>query len=130
MAVDAGVYGGGPLYSGGTSLIDELRASGMTSIVAWSVHVNENGDLYLNDTLIVSDGKYVGDPDWPETFAGLKGQPTSVERVLFSVGAGGVEDFHHIQALIASQGTGPDSILYRNFSELRSIIPIIDGIDF
>lgn len=131
MAVDAGIYGGGPLYSEGAPLIDDLRSSGMTTIVAWSVHVaSGSGDLIFNDPVIVSNGSYVGEASWPEQLALLKQSPTSVQRLLFSVGAGGVDDFHHIQQLIQQQGVGPKSILYRNFAALKAAIPGIDGIDF
>ena len=129
-SIDAGIYGGGPLYSGGQPLMDQLRASGMTTIVAWSVHVGSDGDLVFNDPPIVQDGEYVGDADWPAQLASLKKAPTSVTRLLFSVGAGGVEDFTHIQELIQEHGTGPDSILHRNFAALKEAIPEIDGIDF
>jgi hypothetical protein len=128
--IDAGIYGGGPLYSGGSKVIDALRASGMTTIVAWSVHVEPNGDLIFNEKPIISDGKYIGEEGWPELMASLKQAPTSVTRLLFSVGAGGVDDFHHVKQLIQEHGTGPESILYRNFEALKSTIPAIDGIDF
>jgi hypothetical protein len=131
MAADmVGIYGGGPLYSGGQPVIDDLRASGFTTIIAWSVHVSSTGDLAFNDTLVVSDGEYVGSSQWPGLLAGLKTAPTSVNRLLFSVGAGGVDDFTHIQQLIQSQGTGPDSILYRNFDALQETFPTADAIDF
>jgi len=129
-AIDAGIYGGGPLYEQGSSLLDDLRTSGMTTIVAWSVHVNTAGDLIFNDQAIVHDGAYIGDASWPSWLATLKESPTSVQRLLFSVGAGGVDDFHHIQQLIQEQGVGPDSVLYENFAALKSKIPAIDGIDF
>jgi hypothetical protein len=128
--ITTGIYGGGPLYSGGQSVIDDLRASGLTMVVAWSLHVSANGDFVLNDAQIVSDAKYVGAAGWPDQMVSLKQSPTSVDRLLFSVGAGGVDDFHHVQQLIQSQGTGPDSILYRNFATLKETIPTIDGIDF
>jgi len=124
------IYGGGPFYSGGSSVIDDLKSSGFTTVVAWSVHVNTNGDLIYNDPTIVSNGSYVGSSDWPGQLASLKQAPTSVNRLLFSVGAGGVQDFTHIQQLIQQQGTGPNSILYKNFQALKNAIPTIDGIDF
>jgi len=129
-AIDAGIYGGGPLYSQGDALIDELRSSGMTTIVAWALHVHENGDLVFNDVAIVSGGAYVGAAGWPAELARLKESPTSVERLLFSVGGWGVDDFPNIQRLIHEQGTGPTSVLYRNFAALKTTIPTIDAIDF
>ena len=82
--IDAGIYGGGPLYpGGGDGVIADLKASGMTTVVAWAVHVHPNGDLVFNDPLIVSDGAYVGDAGWPADLESLKQSPTSVTRLLF-----------------------------------------------
>src|SRR3954447_22412735 len=54
----SGVYGGGPFYQGGQAVMDDLRNSGFTTVMLWSIHVHSNGDLYYNDTLIVSGGTY------------------------------------------------------------------------
>jgi hypothetical protein len=63
----------------------------MTTVIAWSVHVSNDGDLVFNDpTIVASDNQ----------MSSLK------------------------------QGTGPDSILYRNFAALKSVIPGIDAVDF
>lgn len=127
--ITTAIYGGGPFYSGGTPVIDDLKGSGFTTVVAWALHVSPTGDLIFNDPTIVSGGQYVGESDWPELLANLKRGETSVNRLLFSIGGWGVGDFPNIQALIQSQGTGPDSILYRNFQALKEAIPTIDGID-
>ena len=128
--ITTGIYCGGPLYTGGVDQINGLRASGFSTIIAWSVHVTAAGDLVFNDTPLVSSGRYVGDSAWPGLLGQLKQSPTSVTRLLFSVGAGGVDDFTHIQALIKTAGTGPDSPLYKSFAALAAAIPVIDGIDF
>ena len=95
-----------------------LKASGFTTVMLWTIHVNENGDLVYNDDLVVADGAYVGKPSWPSQLASLKEGSTGVKRVEISVGSASVNDFHHIQLLISAQGTGKESILYRNFSAL------------
>jgi hypothetical protein len=112
------IYGGGPLYDGGQPVMDILRSSGFTTVIFWSVHVDVNGDLVLNNDLIASNGVYVGNTDWPGYVQSLKQQPTSVNRIELSVGSGGTSDWQHIQTLIQNGGTGPDSILYRNFQAL------------
>lgn len=114
------IYGGGPFYSGGQAVMDDLRASGFQTVVLWSIHVEANtGNLILNDKLVASGGNYVGDPGWPARLATLRQQPTSVTRIEVSIGSGGTTDFDSIRDLIAAQGTGPDSILYRNFQALK-----------
>lgn len=135
----AGIYGGGPLYSDGEPLIDELRASGFTDVIAWALHVNlsdedpsQNGDLVFNDKLLVHDRQYVGDPAFPGMLARLKESPTSVDRLLLSVGGAPpwVKDFATIQTLIGEGAQKPGGILYDNFQVLRAEFPMIDAIDF
>lgn len=119
-AHQAVIYGGGPFYSGGTPVMNSLRNSGFTTVVLWTIHVHSNGDLYFNNTLIVSNGAYVGSAAWPGQLATLLQAPTSVNRIEVSVGSAGVNDWGTIDQLIASQGTGTGSILYKNFSALRA----------
>jgi Ricin-type beta-trefoil lectin domain len=115
----SGVYGGGPFYQGGQAVMDDLRNSGFTTVMLWSIHVHSNGDLFYNDTLIVSGGKYVGDSGWPARLRTLKQAPTSVNRIEVSVGSWGAGDWASIRDLSNSQGTGSGSILYRNFQALQ-----------
>ena len=128
-AITASIYGASPLYSGGLTAIDDLKASGFTTVVACAVHVSTAGDLIYNDPTVVSGGTYVGPAAWPGQLTGLKKGTTSVNRLLFSIGGRGTSDFANIQSLIQSQGTGPNSILYKNFQALKAAIPTIDGID-
>lgn len=79
-----------------------------------------NGDLWYNDHLIVANGQYVGDPGWPGRLRTLRQAPTSVSRIEVSVGAAGPDDWGVIDGLIRAQGTGPGSILYRNFQALKT----------
>ena len=115
------VFGGGPFYSGGTAVMNTLRASGFTTVILWSIHVDSTtGNLILNDQLVVSNGAYVGNAAWPGQLATLKTVPTSVNRIEVSIGAWGVNDFQSIQTLMNSQGTNATSILYRNFLALKN----------
>lgn len=141
--ITTAIYGGGPFYPiapdrSSTDLpatIALLKASGFTTVVEWGLQLNSDktgshvGDLQLNFP-IVSDGVYIGDPDWPDMLAGLKTGTTSVDRLIFSVLGYEGGTFPTIQWLIETQGTTPDSILYRNFAALKQAIPAIDGIDF
>lgn len=120
VAHQAAIYGGGPFYNGGTAVMNNLRSSGFTTVVLWTIHVHSNGDLYFNNSLVVHDGVYVGHSAWPGQLATLLQPPTSVNRIEVSVGSAGVDDWGTIDQLISSQGTGTSSILYRNFSALRA----------
>src|SRR4051794_41281985 len=72
----SGVYGGGPFYDGGQTVMDDLRSSGFTTVVLWTIHVNSSsGDLAFNDHVVVSNGQYVGDPGWGGRLRSLKQAP-------------------------------------------------------
>jgi hypothetical protein len=121
------IYAGGPLYSGGQAVTDELGRSGFATVVAWTVHVDGDGGLSFNERPLVAGGRYLGDPGWPDRLASLKaGQ---VSRLLFSVGSAGSADFHHLQALLQDGGAGADGVLRRNFQALLRAIPTLDGFD-
>jgi hypothetical protein len=115
------VFGGGPFYEDGQTVIDTLRSSGFTTVIIWTIHVRaDSGDLWFNDHLVAAGGKYVGDPDWPARLKRLKQQPTSVNRIELGLGSAGPDDWGVVDALIKAQGTGPTSILYRNFAALKA----------
>ncbi|WNG44824.1 PKD domain-containing protein [Archangium minus] len=127
---DSAVYGGGPFYSGGTAVMDDLRNSGFTTVILWSFHIEDNGDLVYNDIPVVKNGAYIGDPAWPTRLATLKTAPTSVNRIEVSIGAWSVPDFERMARLVNGTaagcgstlvcGTGSNSILYRNFQALKA----------
>jgi hypothetical protein len=141
-AIVAAIYGGGPFYPKDPhgnptplpAVIADLKASGFTTVVEWGLQLSAAtsgptvGDLQLNE-VIVSNGEYVGDPSWPASLASLMEGETSVNRLLFSVLGYNGGTFPTIQRLIREQGTGPTSILYRNFAALKAAIPTIEGID-
>ena len=127
-----GIFGGGPLYKHVTANIDEIENSGFTEVIVWSVEVSSTGDLNLNGEFpLTSNGTYVGNqtyPNFPSDLATMK--QGSVKRVTLSIGSSNVCDWQNVEALVNSQGTGPDSILYKDFQALKTAIPSLDAIDF
>lgn len=127
-----GIFGGGPLYINAANNIAELKNSGFTEVIVWSVEVKSNGDLNFNGEFpLVSNGVYVGDqthPDFAANMASLK--QGTVQRITFSIGSSNFGDWQDVTALVNSQGTGPDSILYKDFAALKAAIPSLDAIDF
>ena len=127
-----GIFGGGPLYINATNNIAEIENSGFTEAIVWSVEVKTNGDLNLNGEFpLTSNGVYIGDqthPDFAANMATLK--QGTVKRVTFSIGSSNFGDWQDIKALVNSQGTGMDSILYKDFAALKAAIPALDAIDF
>lgn len=112
------IFGGGPFYENGQSVMDDLKASGFNTVIIWSIHVSSNGDLNINNNAICTNGTYVGNAAWKTQWASLKQAPTSVNRIEVSIGAAGCADFENIKALINSQGTGSNTNLYKNFKAL------------
>jgi len=127
-----GIFGGGPFYKNAANNITEIENSGFTEAIVWSVEVKSNGDLNFNGEFpLTSGGVYIGDqthPDFAGNMALLK--QGTVKRVTFSIGSSNFGDWQDIKALVDSQGTGPDSILYQDFQALKTAIPSLDALDF
>jgi hypothetical protein len=126
-----GIFGGGPFYKN-ASAITEIENSGFTEAIVWSVEVSSTGDLNFNGEFpLTSGGVYIGDqtyPNFASDMATLK--QGTVKRVTFSIGSSNFGDWQDITALVKSQGTGPNSILYKDFQALKTAIPTLDAIDF
>jgi hypothetical protein len=127
-----GIFGGGPFYKNAANNITEIEHSGFTEAIVWSVEISSTGDLNFNGEFpLTSGGVYVGDqthPDFAANMAALK--QGTVKRVTFSIGSSNFGDWQDITALVNSQGTGPTSILYKDFQALKAAIPALDAIDF
>ena len=127
-----GIFGGGPFYINAANNITEIENSGFTEAIVWSVEVKSNGDLNFNGEFpLTSNGVYTGNQthaDFAANMAQLK--QGTVKRVTFSIGSSNYGDWENIKALVNSQGTGPGSILYKDFQALKTSIPALDAIDF
>jgi hypothetical protein len=126
-----GILGGGPVYKHITKNINELKNSGFNELIVWSVEVGSTGNLNLNGEFpLTSAGAYIGNqtyPDFPADLAKIK--KGTVTRVTLSIGSSNYGDWEDIKALVDSQGTGPNSILYQDFAALKAALPV-DAIDF
>jgi hypothetical protein len=126
-----GILGGGPVYKHIPKNIEELKNSGFNELIVWSVEVNSTGDLNLNGEFpLTSDGDYIGNKTYPHFPADLKKiKQGTVKRITLSIGSSNYGDWEDIKALVDSQGTGPKSILYKDFAALKAALPL-DAIDF
>jgi len=128
-----GIFGGGPFYKGNVQPnILEIENSGFSEAIVWSVEVNSVGDLNFNGEFpLTANGVYIGNqtyPNFPADMAQLK--QGTVKRVTFSIGSSNYGDWEDITNLVNTQGTGPTSILYKDFQALKAAIPALDAIDF
>lgn len=118
------IYGRERLFTLNAADTAAIKSS-YSTVVLFVVDVAPNGDLnYNGNHLLVQDGKYVGDTTWATRLAALRKAPTTVNRIEVCTGGSGAKSFTNIKNLIASQGTGPSSILYRNFQVLQQTLNI------
>ncbi|MCW3058222.1 MAG: (lysyl endopeptidase) subfamily protein [Capsulimonas sp.] len=124
-----GVFVGNEFYAPTVTWQNNARVSGFTTLCLFTMHVQSNGNLDYNGTPIVTNGVYVGDSTWGAKLAACKAAPSSVNRIELTIGGWGDPSFTNIKNLIASQGTGSSSILYRSFQALKNAIGI-DAIQY
>jgi hypothetical protein len=104
------------------------KASGFTTLITFAMHVNADGTLLIGG-VACTNGVYVGPTNWNSLITTLKTPPTTVTRYEVCIGGWTDTSFDNIQSLVASQGTGPASILYKNFQALKNAVPGIDAIN-
>jgi hypothetical protein len=114
----------------GVSTMANLKNSGWNGLICFSLSVNPNGDIVGGGYTIASGGVYGGPANWGANVAAVKAPPSTVYRFEVAIGAWGNGSFGNIKNLVASQGTGSGSILYRNFQALKNAVPGIDAINF
>ena len=124
------IYGGGPFYDGAVRYRDMIRSSGFTTLMLWTIHIQDDGDLVYNNPKLIDNGVYVGKATWPAEVHAFKEGETSIRRIEFAIGAWGSGSFNAVRDLIAAEGTGPDSTLYKNFKLLKDTFPAVDGISY
>lgn len=116
------VFGGGSFYSGGDAVILDLKNSGFTTAILWTIHINEDGSMVFNDKAVIDkDGNYIGDPEWGTRLAKLLEAPTTIDRIELGIGAWGSKSWENIKKLIDEEGTGLDTKLYKAIKKLKEI---------
>lgn len=136
------VYAEGVMYPATASqsvhtTIDRLQQSGFNTPILGLFHIGRDyditpaqitGDIYYNDTLVISQGSYVGSSSWPGLVDSLVGG--SVRRVCASFGGGGVLDFQTLKRIYQGNGNSyAGTNLQANLEVLRHMFPSISVID-
>jgi hypothetical protein len=110
-----------------TAQINGLRASGMNTLVIFTMGVSTNGDFTYNGT-ICSNGVYVGPSNWGTLLNQCRTTPSSVTRIEMCIGGWGDTSWANIKSFIAANGNGSGTVLYRNLLALKNALGI-DAID-
>ena len=132
IIAQSGIYVGGHFRRQRTITVPTLKASGFTYVILFNIQVETNGDLTMDSEKLCSNGVYTFNATQPNYIAdvsSLKSGLTSVRRVESCIGGWTSTSYNNIKALITAQGTGPSSILYKNFMALKLAIPAIDAIN-
>lgn len=105
-----------------------LKTSGFNTLLIFRIGVLENGDLvYYStgdageavDAPVITGGEYVGGSALADKIKSFKTGETLINRVEVSLVSQDAT-FVNIENLIAANGTGPETPLYRNFDALRT----------
>src|SRR5688572_1830868 len=60
------IYGGGPIYKNRSYSINELKNSGFTHVIVWTIHIDASGNFNFNAEFpLISNGAYVGGSSYP-----------------------------------------------------------------
>ena len=137
MTIGIGIYSGGDPYNttgipykGGPTaqLFNLIAAAGYTTVVLWAAHIDDAGDINMNDCPVASGGTFVpAAQPWADQVAALK-QGASVTRVELSIG-GDQTSFLNIKNLINQYGTGTNNPLYNNLSILKTALKL-DAVNY
>lgn len=127
------IYAGGSLYNDSTN-IAEIKRSGFNTIIIWTLHLKENGDINFNfDFDLIEDGTYVGakkHPNFVQDVARLKHGSSSVDRIEFGIGSWEGQQFEVIKQYYEKDGGFPEtSPIYKNFKKLKETFPMVDAIN-
>jgi len=112
-----------------TAKINGYRASGMNTMVIFTMEVQASGDFTYGPYTLCSGGNYVGPSNWASLLNQCKAAPSSVNRIEMCIGQWGSASFANIKNIIAAQGNNTGNILWKNLVALRNALPI-NAIDF
>jgi len=116
------IFGGGYFYSGGNGPIIEIKNSGFTTLILWTIHIGEDGSMVFNDKAVIDQaGNYIGDAQWQHRLAKLLEAPTTIDRIELGIGAWGSKSWENIKKLIDAEGTGSNTKLYKAMKKLKEI---------
>jgi len=128
----SGVYVGGHIRRERPGTIAKLRESGFTYAILFNVDVQTDGTLKTDGETICQNGEYVfqrTQPHYVEDVIALKTQPTSISRLEICIGGWGNQSYVNIKNLVNKYGTGPETMLYKNFKALLETVPGIDAVN-
>ncbi|MCR5270032.1 MAG: hypothetical protein K6D91_03320 [Prevotella sp.] len=132
MAAQSGIYVGGHIRRERPNTVTKLKNSGFTYAILFNVNVETDGTLTTDGETICKDGVYVfanQQPHYVEDVEALITWPTGIQRLEICIGGWGNESYSRIKNLINNEGTGTNTILYKNFKALKEALPWIEAVN-
>ncbi|MDE5942167.1 MAG: hypothetical protein K2H14_08665 [Muribaculaceae bacterium] len=137
------IYACGHIRRERTQAISNLRASGYTTAILFNVNVENDGTLTTDFSwdsqtpaqaggIICQNGEYVFgkyQPNYISDIRLLLTAPTSINRIEICIGGWGNGSYGNIRNLIERDGTGEETMLYRNFKALKEALPEIMAVN-
>lgn len=116
--------------------VNAIKSAGFDTLVLFQVVVKPNATIeyFANNSpddgspsaVLADNGEYVGGQELASLFGSFKNGNTTVNRLEFSFCQGAYSEgtWTNIQGLLASEGTGSDSMLYRNLVALKEALGV------
>ena len=131
QAGQRGIHVGKFYYQPGNYYQGLMRNSNMNNMFLFTGEIDPDGTIIFNVNntrhVICRNGVYVGNSDWSWQLAGCLGG--SMQRIEYCLAQWGSPTFNNIKNRINADGTGSNTILFRNFQALKAKLPI-DGVQF
>src|SRR5437868_495166 len=123
-----GIYVGKFYYQPGPYYEGLMRNSNMNNMFLFTGEIDPDGTIIFNvnntRNVICRNGVYVGNSVWDQQLQGCLGG--SMQRIEYCLAQAGSPTFNNIRNRINADGTGSNTILFRNFQALKGRLPI-DG---
>lgn len=116
------IFGAGTFSFDDEAVIYDIKHSGFTTVIIWTIHIAEDGSMAFNLAPVIDkDGNYIGGAQWGDNIAKLLQAPTTIDRIELGIGAWGATSWGNIKKMIDRDGTGPETKLYKNIKTLVDI---------
>ena len=143
ICAQSAIYACGHMRRNRSQAITNLRNSGYTTAILFNVNVEEDGSLTTDFNwsnqqaaeaggIMCQDGEYVFgkyQPNYIKDITNLLTAPTSISRLEFCIGGWGNGSYGNIKKLVERDGTGEETILYRNFKALHEALPQVVAVN-
>ncbi|MCH5236381.1 MAG: T9SS type A sorting domain-containing protein [Muribaculaceae bacterium] len=143
LYAESAIYACGHMRRHREITIPQLKFSGYTTVILFNLNVAPDGSLTTDFNwntqqpdefggIVCQDGEYVFQnyqPHYIDDVKSLLQFPTSISRIEMCIGGWGNDSYGNIRKIINKEGTGENSILYRNFKALKDAIPEIVAIN-